>query len=53
MMANPFDKAVTHHIDSDANGVGKADRIGAAMAFDQNALKPQQHRAIVVAGIKP
>ena len=42
---------IYHHFDRDIDGGREAQRIGPAMAFDHDAIKPQEDAAIMFARI--
>src|SRR3546814_15224226 len=49
--ANLLDDAVAVHVDGDADGIGEAQRIGAAVALHRNPVQAQEHGAVVAARI--
>ena len=48
---DPVIVTLRDQVDRDADRVGEADRIGAAVAFDRDAVEPEEHRAVVAARI--
>src|SRR5712692_3563311 len=47
LLTNLIDEAVHDHIDSDADRIGEAERVGTAMALDRDAIEAKQHRTVV------
>src|SRR3546814_18450771 len=49
--ANLLDDAVAVHVDGDADGIGEAQRIGAAVALHRTPVQAQEHGVVVAARI--
>ena len=45
--------ALLDQIDRHADRIGEAERIGAAVALDHNAVQAEEHRAVVAPRIEP
>ena len=52
-IADRLVESVGDHVDGDADRVGEADRVGAAMALHDDAVEPEQDGAVVAARIGP
>src|SRR5579883_3494 len=52
-VADLVEEAIDLHVDGDADRIGKAQRVGAAMALDADAVEPEEDRAVVAARIEP
>src|SRR4029077_9851963 len=53
LLADLVEEAVRFHVDRDRNGVGEAERVGAAMALHRAPLQTQEDGAVVAARIEP
>src|ERR1700688_3461942 len=51
LVADLIDEAVDLHIDGNADRIGEAESVGAAMAFHDNAVETEHHRAIIAARV--
>src|SRR6266699_7328483 len=53
VVADLLQEAVELEVRGDADGVGKAERIGRTVAFDRNAGQPEKHCPIMATRIEP